>query len=171
LQERRLTPTSYIILGLLEQVGEATPYELKQMVARSIGEFWSLQHAQLYSEPERLTESGHLTEEREQDGRRRRRYALTDAGRAALSEWRQQPTTALREMRDPALLQLFFGADPAALAHVQLDAHRRKLSEYGLLEADLEDAPLGPRLALEAGIRHEREWIAFWQDAERRARD
>ena len=52
--EIRLTPTSYIVLGLLEAAGEATPYDLKQMVAVSLGNFWTLQHAQLYTEPERL---------------------------------------------------------------------------------------------------------------------
>ena len=38
--------------------GEATPYRLKQMVAASVGNFWTLQHAQLYTEPERLAKAG-----------------------------------------------------------------------------------------------------------------
>ena len=50
----RLTPTSYIVLGLLAWMGESTPYRLKQVVARSVGNFWTLQHAQLSTEPERL---------------------------------------------------------------------------------------------------------------------
>ena len=58
--EIRLTPTSYIVLGLLEAAGEATPYDLKQMVAVGLGNFWSLQHAQLYTEPERLAGAGYL---------------------------------------------------------------------------------------------------------------
>jgi len=33
----RLTPTSYIVLGLIDACGEATPYELKQMVAAGVG--------------------------------------------------------------------------------------------------------------------------------------
>jgi PadR family transcriptional regulator, regulatory protein AphA len=69
----RLTPASYIVLGLLNQAGEATPYDLKRMVAASIGNFWSLQHAQLYTEPERLAAAGLLTEKREEGGRRRKR--------------------------------------------------------------------------------------------------
>ena len=86
----RLTPTSYIVLGLLERAGSATPYELKQRVARSVGNFWSLQHAQLYTEPERLAGAGYLTERRERGGRRRRHYSLTAAGRWALAEWRAE---------------------------------------------------------------------------------
>ena len=54
MQEIRLTPTSYIVLGLLEFAGESTPYGLKQLVSASVGNFWTLHHAQLYTEPERL---------------------------------------------------------------------------------------------------------------------
>ena len=45
----RLTPTSYVVLGLVREMGEATPYALKQAVTLGVGNFWSLQHAQLYS--------------------------------------------------------------------------------------------------------------------------
>jgi PadR family transcriptional regulator AphA len=163
--ERRLTPTSYVVLGLLELLGgEATPYELKRAAAASVGNLWSLHHAQLYSEPEHLTSAGLLREEREQSGRRRRRYSLTSAGRDALRSWREQPTDAFTELRDLGLLQLFFGADPAPLAVIQLAVHERKLEEYEALRgADDGPADSGPSLALEAGIGHEREWVRFWK--------
>src|SRR5437588_2526898 len=111
MQAIKLTPTSYIVLGLLELAGEATPYQLKQRATHSIGYFWSLQHAQLYTEPERLAKAGLVTEQREASGRRRKRYQLTAEGRAALQRWRATPTDAFTELRDPGLLQLFFGAD------------------------------------------------------------
>lgn len=158
-----LTPTSYIVLGLLELAGTATPYELKKLVAASVGFFWSVQHAQLYTEPDRLTEAGLLSVERERGGRRRKRYTLTDAGREALAQWREKPSDALIELRDPGLLQLFFGADPGRLARRQLAAHQARLAEYeAMLEAGGDEAPAGPRLALEAGIGHEREYVRFW---------
>ena len=72
MQELRLTPISYIVLGLLSWAGDATPYRLKQLVAASVGNFWTLQHAQLYTEPERLAKAGYLTEQRERGGRRRK---------------------------------------------------------------------------------------------------
>ena len=50
----RLTPTSYIVLGFLSLLGEATPYDLKRMVSVSVGHFWSFPHSQLYAEPDRL---------------------------------------------------------------------------------------------------------------------
>jgi PadR family transcriptional regulator, regulatory protein AphA len=164
LSDIRLTATSYIVLGLLERAGTATPYELKQMVANGVGNFWNLHHAQLYTEPERLAEAGHLTETREDGGRRRKHYSLTRQGREALREWLSEPTAEFTELRDPGLLRLFFGGDPKRLAESQLEVHRRKLEEYEQIAATGTGAwPAGPRLTLESGIGHEREWIRFWE--------
>jgi PadR family transcriptional regulator, regulatory protein AphA len=162
----RLTPTSYIVMGFLAAMTEATPYELKQAVATSVGNFWTLQHAQLYSEPDRLAEAGFLTVKREETGRRRKRYRLTARGRRALEDWLGSPVQQVTELRDLALLKLFFGADPGVLASTQLEAHRRKLAEYeGLAEQEM---PAGVRLALESGLGHEREWVRFWEEMSRR---
>ena len=159
----RLTPTSYIVLGLLARVGEATPYGLKAAVAEGVGNLWSVQHAQLYTEPERLARAGLVDEEREEGGRRRRTYRLTDAGREAFEAWLATPAEGFTELRDPGLLQLFFGADPARVAAAQTALHEAKLAGYEALHAQAgEHMPAGPRLTLEAGIGHEREWIRFW---------
>jgi PadR family transcriptional regulator, regulatory protein AphA len=164
-QEIRLTPTSYIVLGLLELAGESTPYALKQLVAGSVGHFWTLQHAQLYTETERLAAAGHVTESREPGGRRRKLYALTDRGRKALQAWRDDPASERAELREPSLLKLFFGADSRRLAEVQLPAHRAKLAEYEAIRDGMSDEiPDGPRQALDMGIRHEREFVRFWED-------
>jgi PadR family transcriptional regulator AphA len=171
MQEPRLTPTSYIVLGLLSWAGETTPYRLKQMVAGSIGFFWSIQHAQLYTEPERLARGGYVSERREESGRRRKLYRLTDKGREALEAWRAEPTAQLSEVRDLGLLKLFFGADKAQLAQVQLEAHRAELAEYERIRDSLPaDLPEGPRLALEFGMRHARTWIGFWEELADRPR-
>jgi PadR family transcriptional regulator AphA len=164
MQEVRLSAVSYVVLGFVQWAGEATPYRLKQLVAVSVGNFWTLQHAQLYSEPERLAKAGYLTEERERGGRRRKLYAITDKGRRALEDWRAEPTDAIPELRSPALLKLFFGADPAAVAPLQIDAHRRKLAEYEAIRDSMpESVPEGPRLALDAGIESTRQQIGWWQ--------
>jgi DNA-binding PadR family transcriptional regulator len=164
LQEPKLTPTSFIVLGLLQLSGEATPYDLKQAVSATLGNFWSLQHAQLYTEPQRLADAGYLKERREEGGRRRRHYSLTAKGRKAFEDWRREPTDRLSELRDLGLLKLFFGADQAELAAVQVDAWRRKLAEYEALRGlDEGEGPRGPWLTLDAGIAHTHEWIRFWE--------
>ncbi|SRR5712691_12714680 len=162
-QDIRLTPTSYIVLGLLERSGEATPYQLKGMLAAGVGNFWSVQHAQLYSEPERLAKAGYVEGTREPGGRRRKRYRATEAGRGALRAWVGEPSSELPELRDVALLKLFFGADPRPLAAAQLEAHREKLRQYEEREKLLRaQAPPGPLATLAAGIAHEREWVHYW---------
>jgi PadR family transcriptional regulator AphA len=164
LQEPKLTPTSYIVLGLLEMSGEATPYDLKQAVSATLGNFWSLQHAQLYTEPQRLTEAGYLKERREEGGRRRRHYSLTAKGRRTFEEWRGEPTDRLSELRDLALLKLFFGADRRPLAEVQAEAWRRKLAEYEAFKSlDTGEGPRNAWLTLDCGIEHTRVWIRFWE--------
>lgn len=166
-----LTPTSYIVLGLLSMFpAAATPYDLKRAAAASIGQFWTLPHSQLYSEPARLARAGFLNENQEQDGRRRKLYSLTDAGRGALDEWLGVFTPEPYVLRDPALLKLFFGADAHSLADSQLATHRQKLLEYeAYAQHDPGDGRRGPWQALDLGIRHERETIRFWEEHSHKA--
>jgi DNA-binding PadR family transcriptional regulator len=158
----RLTEASYIVLGLLELAGRATPYDLKRVAQLSTSNFWSIPHTQLYTECARLAGAGLLDEHREQTGRRRRTYSLTDRGRELLERWRGEPTSELYELRDAGTLKLFFGGDPVELAASQLESHRRQLEVLERLRASLPDAPRGQLLALECGIGHEHEFIRFW---------
>ena len=159
----RLTPTSFIVLGLLEEA-EGTPYELTARAAESVGNFWSVPRSALYAEPDRLVSGGYLEREQEPDGLRRKTYRLTDKGRGALDAWRAAPSGNLPELRDESLLKLFFGADPRVVAGIQRDAHREKLAEYERIYQLCGDEPLGQRQTLEAGIAHEREFIRFWSE-------
>jgi PadR family transcriptional regulator AphA len=110
-----------------------------------------------------------VTENREQGGRRRKLYALTDRGREALHTWLEVLTPEPYVLRDLALLKLFFGADVSGLAEAQVATHRRKLSEYESLGEQIAgQGPTGPRLALELGIRHERETVQFWTEHARK---
>lgn len=131
----RLTPTSYLVLGLLAREGSSTPYELERHVRATLGNFWSFPHTLLYSEPPRLAVQGLVTETRETEGRRRRIFTITSAGVSALGAWLDRPSGAPTELRDLGLLQLFF-ADLASaearlrLAERQLAIHQAKLSAY-----------------------------------------
>ena len=161
----QLTQTSYVVLGLVAQAGEATPYDLKQIVAATVGTFFSIPHSQLYAEPERLASAGYLDERREQTGRRRKHYTITQKGRAALKDWLRTPTEELYELRDPGLLKLAFGADAQTLARVQLSAHEERLDQLRRLATTLKTAGVTEEqlLVLEAGIGHSREYVRFWK--------
>ena len=132
----RLTTTSYAVLGLLELLGEATPYDLKQALERSIENFWPVPHTTFYDEPARLAKAGYLSQRQEQGGRRRKRYALTDSGRRALREWADSPGAAPPQVRDEGMLKVFAGADPQVVYVGRVDWHRAKLAELeGYLQA------------------------------------
>jgi PadR family transcriptional regulator, regulatory protein AphA len=162
----KLTPTSYIVLGLLERLEQGTSYDLKRAVAESVRSFWSVPHSALYAEPERLERAGYLRGSREESGRRRKHYVLTSRGLKALDEWRLGPVDPeTAELRDPALLRVLMGADPSRLAATQTEAHQRKLDEY--VRRQMQDSgtePRGPSYTLEACIAHERTWIRFWSE-------
>jgi PadR family transcriptional regulator, regulatory protein AphA len=156
-----LTETSFVVLGMLEAAGEATPYDLKRVAQISVRNIWAVPHTQLYTECERLAKAGLLAERRETVGRRRRFYKLTSLGRKALEKWRGEPTEEFREMRDPGAVKLFFGADPKALADAQIKAHKEKLEEVHRAQK-IPDMPRGMHLALEFGVNQERALIRFW---------
>jgi DNA-binding PadR family transcriptional regulator len=158
-----LTNVSYLVLGLIERAGAATPYELKQMAATVSG-LWTLRHDQVYREPVRLAQMGLLEERREEHGRRRRVFSITASGSSALRQWLERPTGEFTELRDAGLLQLFLGGEPKDVAARQLEAHEQRLAEYEELHAAMPvETPEGVRLSLEAGIGHEREWVRFWR--------
>jgi PadR family transcriptional regulator, regulatory protein AphA len=131
----RLTTTSYAVMSLLEMLGEATPYDLKQALERSIENFWPVPHTTFYDEPARLAQAGFLSQRQESGGRRRKRYALTDSGRRALRAWADTPGAGPPQYRDEGMLKVFAGADPQAVYAGRGDWHRAKLAELeGYLE-------------------------------------
>jgi DNA-binding PadR family transcriptional regulator len=155
-----------MVLGFLRAAGPSTPYDLKRMHAISVGHFWSIPHSQLYAEPERLAKAGLVSEEREQEGRRRRRFTITPAGDAALDAWLDDPESPAPDLRDVSLIKLFFGADAPALAERQVAAHEQMLATYEELHATLSlapDSPRGPVQTLEIGIAHERALVEYWR--------
>lgn len=123
----KLSSMSYVVLGLVSQLGTATPYDLKRAVERTVSNFWPTPHTTLYAEPARLAGAGYLDEEREPSGRRRKRYTLTEKGRRALGAWLADPHAAPPVMHDEAMLKVFFGADPAPLAERKRRWHREQL--------------------------------------------
>ena len=153
-KEIKLTGTSYALLALLDRFGELTSYEIKDALAASVENFWPVPHTTAYQEPARLESGGLLSSRQEKGGRRRRRYALTDAGRKALRDWADEPVAAPPQLRDELLLKIFAGADPEPLLAARLDFYRDKVTE---LEAYLEAVKLapgwtGPATVLRAGI-------------------
>lgn len=163
----KLGAASHLILGLLALEGPRTSYELNEVIDESVGNFWNIPRSQLYAAPRRLAELGLVTEEQEEHGRRRRTFTITDEGMEAVREWIESPST-MPELRDAALLRLFFAdlVEPTAmlrLAAEQTELHQRRLDHYlALTEAGRTDEFWGASLVLRMGVHHERAHVAFW---------
>lgn len=157
----RLTNTSYALLALVNQLGEATPYEIKQAMDSSIENFWPVPHTTAYEEAARLAGGGYMSVRQEEQGRRRKTYALTEEGRAALAAWADDPTWTPPQMRDEGILRVFAGGDPFALFEQRRSWHREKLTELeGYLEEVRGDLSWrGSELALTAGIAYHRKML------------
>ena len=167
----RLSHTSYLVLGLVAGMGPVTPYELKQAVNASLGNFWSFPHSQLYSEPERLAGLGLLEVDQETAGRRRKRYSVTPAGREAVLAWLRDPDAERAEIREPGLLKLFFGAladeeDMTRLARARVKLYQQELDKYTEIEQGIkDDADMAyPYATLRLGISWARACLAFWTE-------
>jgi PadR family transcriptional regulator AphA len=167
--EPRLSTTSYVVLGMIALRGPSTPYDLKRAVGHSVGYFWHFPHAQLYSEPDRLTELGLLELSVETGGRRRKTYSLTQAGRDALRAWLASPTNEHFQMRDVAELKLFFNevgepSDVTNLAHEQIKQHQQRIAVYeDMVERFGHNQAVKPRMiTLELGLEMEHAALRFW---------
>ena len=157
-QAIKLTTTSYAVLGLLDFIGPASPYDLKGAIEQTLSHFWPVPHTTFYAEPARLAAGGLLSEEQEQGGRRRKTYTLTAAGREALAAWVATPSAQPPQVRDEVVLKLFCGADPEPLLRERVEWLRAELAELeGYLDAvRATGGPAGVERSLVIGTRYTR---------------
>src|SRR5256714_5669309 len=135
---RKLTPTSYAILGLLA-LRPWSAYELTKQVRRSLHFCWPRAETRLYQEPKNLLAHGLVKATTTVNGRRSRtEYAITAKGRKALRAWLGEPSAPPR-LESEALLRLFFaehGTKEGLLATLtELEAHARALREQAVAQA------------------------------------
>lgn len=165
----RLSPTSYVVLGMVGLRGPSTSYDLKRAINRSIGYFWVFPHAGLYSEPQRLESMGLLSASSERDGRRRRTYSLTEEGLRELRAWLAAPTDEHFQLRDVAELKLFFNelGDPdnvRRLAREQIAQHKQRIQIY----EDMQErfgaigSVASRMVTLRLGLEMEHAALRFW---------
>jgi PadR family transcriptional regulator AphA len=142
----KLNSTSYVILGML-RLGKQTGYDIKQLVDNSTRFFWAASYGQIYPELKRLEEAGLVTSEAEpQGGRQRQVYELTAEGAEALDDWLRDTGAVAIELRDMALLKLFFADalgpdDAAALARAARERHAATVAVLEEVARHTGDAP------------------------------
>lgn len=127
----------YAILGILNAM-PMTGYDLKhQAFDTAVRHFWPADQSQIYRTLNKLAKDKLVTVTVEAQAERpdRKVYAITEAGQAALNEWLKSDQ-AVPTLRDPLLVQLFFGqelprADLLRVVARQLAAHQAQLVALG----------------------------------------
>ena len=141
-----VTDSAYVVLTLIALRGPSTAYDVKRGLEYLAQEFWSVPHTQVYRECSRLAEAGLLDERQEGEGRRRRVYSLTEAGREEVTRWVRTPTADSIQVRDIANVKLLASelstpADVRALAEAQAADYRRRLQLLDDVEQRYADRP------------------------------
>ncbi|WP_338693877.1 PadR family transcriptional regulator [Streptomyces sp. Q6] len=166
-----------VMAALLE--GEASGYDLSKSFDASVANFWTATPQQLYRELDRMTADGLVTARVVRQERRpdKRLFSLTEAGRAAVRAYTEEPPGRPTAIRDELLVkvQSVDAGDLDAVRKavgVRVEQAGAKLARYERLRAKLLDGrtqeryladaeSVGPYLTLLRGMEFERENIRW----------
>jgi DNA-binding PadR family transcriptional regulator len=164
-----------ILVSLTEKA--STGYDLARRFDRSIGQFWTATHQQVYKVLARMEAAGWIagTHVAQQGRPDKKVYEVTDAGRAQLAQWLTAPTAP--EVARSDLAVKIRGAsygDPGAVAE-EVRRHRARRAErleYYLANekrefpdpSTLRGARLHQWLVLRGGITLERGMLDWYDD-------
>jgi DNA-binding PadR family transcriptional regulator len=165
-----------ILVSLAER--PASGYDLVSRFDRSIGYFWRASHQQMYRELPKLEAAGWVSAEAvAQSGKPDKRvYAITDAGRGALTEWLKAPVGP-EPVRESLMVKVR-GAALLGAAHVlpEIRRHRQLHADKLTLFQQIEqgDFSNGPGddptrrcryLALRSGVLYHHSWVTWCDEA------
>ncbi|MBB5327712.1 PadR family transcriptional regulator [Tunturiibacter gelidoferens] len=127
--------TPNALLGLLS-LRPMSGYDIRQLISRSIGHFWSESYGQIYPGLKQLAAAGLVEKKTERNKGKpdRHLYSITQEGRERLREWLKIPVSE-EVARNELLLKLFFGSHVSASVnreHVManMEFHQRALKVY-----------------------------------------
>jgi DNA-binding PadR family transcriptional regulator len=170
----KLSATGRVILGMISQ-GHRTGYDIKRIVDKSTRFFWAASYGQIYPELRLLEEAGLIAgEPSPSGGRQRNAYSLTAAGEDALLEWLRSPGELGYELRDEALLRIFFadGLEDGELIDLlrrMRERSERALEQLEAIKPSAEAAGAGTALvSLDYGLHLQRATIEWCRQAEER---
>jgi PadR family transcriptional regulator AphA len=164
--------TPNALLGLLS-LGPMSGYDIRQLIPRSIGYFWSESYGQIYPGLKRLAAAGLVEKEtKRQKGKPDRHvYSLTAEGRARLKDWLKLPVADVVP-RSELLLKLFFGAHVSPSVNrehvmVFLETQEKTLKTYAavakaLLREEANDPQLPYWLMTLSFGRHRSAALVTW---------
>ncbi len=133
----------YAILGALA-LEPMSGYQIKEVLARTVGHFWQEGYGQIYPTLKKLAANG-LVLSRVEPGAGKpdsHVYTLTEQGWAELRAWLARPVESRQPGRSELLLKLFFGQHAApgiTLDHVRQyrEALAVQIARYAAIEEEL----------------------------------
>lgn len=101
--KKRILP--YVLLGLINNKGQLSGYQISQEFKNEIGDFWHASHSQVYPELARMKEDGWLVDH---DEDKATIYTVTKKGLEVLLDWMKEP---LEDNNELFSLKLYFIQD------------------------------------------------------------
>lgn len=160
-ERAKLDASAYLVLGMI-RMGARSGYEIKRAVDSSLRFFWTISPAQIYPALALLTRVRLIEGKSEPTGKRRRQtFVITPAGKAALRKWLAQQAPIPFELRDLALVKLFFAdaldlEDALALLNAVRKRSEARVAELRAIEPAAEARERKgdpfPLLTLQMGI-------------------
>lgn len=121
--KKRILP--YVLLGLINNKGSLSGYQISQEFKHEVGDFWHASHSQIYPELARMKDDGWL--EDTNDGKSTY-YKITDEGSKVMRTWLEEP---LEDNEELFSLKLYFIKDKSdpllkSLINQELDINKKK---------------------------------------------
>lgn len=98
--KKRILP--YVLLGLINNKGSLSGYQISQEFKHEVGDFWHASHSQVYPELARMKDDGWLIDH---DEDKSTFYSITKKGNQILRDWLKEPLTNNEEIFS---LKLYF---------------------------------------------------------------
>lgn len=130
--------TQFAILGALS-IESMSGYKIKKMMSESTNHFWSESNGQIYPTLAKLTNSSFVTvKECLEDGKSKKIYTITKAGKKALTDWLLKDVEHY-PARNELLLKLFYGQNVSKLVSIShIEKYKGRCSQALSLYQDIE---------------------------------
>ena len=121
--KKRILP--YVLLGLINNKGSLSGYQISQEFKNEVGDFWHASHSQIYPELARMKDDGWVINH---DEDKSTFYSLTETGHEILRNWMQEPLTDNEEIFSLKLYFIKSQSDPLLknLLQQELEVKRTK---------------------------------------------
>lgn len=163
----------YSILGLLHYQ-PMHGYRIKEHIEQNFGHMWTINYGQIYPNLKKMKDEALISMNEEicrgEKGPPRKRYTITDKGRAEFQRWLAESPERGMLLRDPFLMRFVFfdfGEDERSLEIVdeQIQSWENQLARRYANQARWEQSSVYVRLMAELGVKTNEVLLAWLKKA------